>query len=113
MASRPSVGSPCSAISHCKVAVRVDALQVRVRPRAPLEAADLGARLCQASAAEIYRCYAIVAIPLVALALASYEIAAWLPTVAIWWSKPWLDRSVLFVLSRAAFGQSTTPGDLW
>ena len=27
--------------------------------------------------------------------------------------KPWLDRTILFVLSRAAFGQPTTPGDLW
>jgi hypothetical protein len=93
--------------------VQVDALQVRVRPRAPLEAADLGARLCQSAASEIYRCYAMAAIPVVALALASYEIATWLPIVALWWSKPWLDRSVLFVLSRAAFGQPTAPGDLW
>jgi hypothetical protein len=31
----------------------------------------------------------------------------------LWCSKPWLDRTVLFVLSRAAFGQATTPGDVW
>ena len=28
-------------------------------------------------------------------------------------AKPWLDRTILFVLSRAAFGQATTPRDLW
>jgi hypothetical protein len=38
------------------------------------------------------------------LALASYEIAPWLPGLVVWWSKPWLDRTILFVLSRAAFG---------
>jgi hypothetical protein len=93
--------------------VRVDALAVRIRPRAPLEAADLGARLCQSAARSVYTCYAAAALPVMALALASFEIAAWLPGVLIWWSKPWLDRTVLFVLSRAAFGQETTPGDLW
>jgi hypothetical protein len=31
----------------------------------------------------------------------------------LFWSKPWLDRTILFVLSRAAFGQSTTPRQLW
>jgi hypothetical protein len=49
----------------------------------------------------------------VALALASYEIAAWLPGLALWLAKPWMDRTILFVLSRAAFGQPTTPGDVW
>jgi len=47
------------------------------------------------------------------LALSSVEIASWLPSVLIFWLKPWMDRSVLFVLSRAAFGQSTRFADLW
>jgi hypothetical protein len=93
--------------------VQVDALAVRIRPRAPLEAADLGARLCQSTARSVFACYAAAALPVMALALASFEIAEWLPAVLIWWAKPWLDRTVLFVLSRAAFGQPTTPGDLW
>src|SRR5262249_45961307 len=58
-------------------------------------------------------CYALAAVPVIALALSSFEIATWLPTLIIWWSKPWLDRTILFVLSRAAFGQRTTVGDLW
>jgi hypothetical protein len=93
--------------------VQVDALAVRVRPRTPLEAADLGPRLVQSIATSVYSCYAMAAIPIVALALASYEVATWLPTLALWWSKPWLDRTVLFVLARAAFGQPTAPGDVW
>jgi hypothetical protein len=48
----------------------------------------------------------------VALCLATYDIAGWLPGLLIWWSKPWLDRTILFVLSRAAFGQATTIADL-
>ena len=47
------------------------------------------------------------------LALASFEIATWLPTLVALVAKPWLDRTILFVLSRAAFGQRRTLGDLW
>ena len=31
----------------------------------------------------------------------------------MWCAKPWLDRTILFVLSRAAFGQHTAPADVW
>ena len=86
---------------------------MRLRPRTPLEAADLGARLCQSTARSVYSCYPIVALPVVALALASFELATWLPTLVIWCAKPWLDRTILFVLSRAAFGQRTVPADVW
>ena len=93
--------------------MQVDALAVRLRPRTPTEASDLGVRLCQHAARSVVPCYALVAIPVIALALSSFEIATWLPSLIIWWSKPWLDRTILFVLSRAAFGQRTTVGDLW
>jgi len=78
-----------------------------------VEAADLGVRVCQSAARSVYSCYAMVALPLLALSLASYEIAGWLPGLVIWWAKPWLDRTILFVLSRSAFGQETTPADVW
>lgn len=93
--------------------MQLEALAVRLRPRSPLEAGDLGVRLCQSAARSVYSCYALVAVPLMVLALASHEIAAWLPGLVIWWAKPWLDRTILFVLSRAAFGTSTTPTDVW
>src|SRR6185295_11698068 len=93
--------------------MQVDALAVRLRPRTPTEASDLGVRLCQHAARSVFPCYLLVAVPVLALALSSFEIANWLPGLIIWWSKPWLDRTILFVLSRAAFGQRTTAGDLW
>jgi hypothetical protein len=93
--------------------VQVDAFAVRLRPRTLLEATDLGVRLCQSAAGSVYPCYGIVALPVVALALASFELASWLPTLLIWCAKPWLDRTILFVLSRAAFGQRTVPVDVW
>ncbi len=93
--------------------MRIDTLALRMRPRAPLEAADLGARLCQTTARSVYVCYAVAYLPVLALAIASFEIAAWVPSVFLFAAKPWLDRTVVFVLSRAAFGQATTVGDLW
>jgi hypothetical protein len=93
--------------------VQIDALAVRLRPRTALEAADLGVRLCQSAARSVFPCYLVAAVPLVAVAMASVEIARWLPGTIIWCAKPWLDRTILFVLSRAAFGQDTRPSDLW
>jgi len=78
-----------------------------------MEAVDLGVRLCQHWARSVYTCYLTVAAAIMLLALATFELAHWAPTLALWWVKPWLDRTVLFVLSRAAFGQETTTRDLW
>jgi hypothetical protein len=91
----------------------IDALAVRLRPRSPNESIDLGVRLCQSAAPAVYRCYLLVALPVIALALAATDLLGWSATIVIWWMKPWLDRTILFVLSRAAFGQHTTVGDLW
>jgi hypothetical protein len=93
--------------------VRIDTLILQMRPRAPHEAADLGVRLCQASAGDLYRCYLAAAIPVAVLALSLFEIAPWLPALLMWWAKPWLDRSIVFVLGRSAFGQKTSFRDLW
>ena len=86
---------------------------MRLRPRSPLEAADLGARLCQSAAPDIYRCLSLAAVPVLLIASASAAVSVWLAPLIIWWAKPWLDRTILFVLSRAAFGQTTAVADLW
>lgn len=93
--------------------MQVDAIAIQLRRRGNMEAADLGVRLCQSSARAVFTCYVVVAVPVIALSLAMFEVATWLPTLIMWWLKPWLDRTILFVLSRAAFGQATTLGDLW
>lgn len=36
-----------------------------------------------------------------------------MPILIVFWLKPWLDRSLLFVLSRAVFGEATRWSDLW
>jgi hypothetical protein len=93
--------------------MRVDAFAIRLRPRANFEAADLGVRLCQSASRDVFPCYMAAFLPLTAVAFACYEIAAWLPILILWWCKPWLDRTILFALSRAAFGQRTRPAEVW
>jgi hypothetical protein len=93
--------------------VRVDAFAIRLRPRGNFEAADLGVRLCQSAARSVFSCYLVVLIPITVVALACNEIADWLPMLVLWWSKSWLDRTIVFALSRAAFGETTRPRDLW
>jgi hypothetical protein len=93
--------------------VRVDAFAVRLRPSAPLESADLGTRLCQSAAGDVYRCLLVAAVPVALLVFGATRLSIWFGSFVIWWAKPWLDRTILFVLSRAAFGQRTNIGDLW
>jgi hypothetical protein len=93
--------------------VRIDSLALQMRPRTPHEAADLGVRLCQVNARTVYRCYLLAAIPVALFSLSLFEVNPWLPGLLMWWTKPWLDRTVVFVLARAAFGQATTVRELW
>lgn len=93
--------------------MQVDAMNVVWRTRTTWEGGDLGVRLLQSSLRTTFRCYLSVAVPLFLLFAATFQIAPWLPALLIWLSKPWLDRSILFALSRSLFGTPTTPLDLW
>jgi hypothetical protein len=93
--------------------MQVDALALDLRPRSMMEASDLGVRLVQAQARSVWRTAGPVYLGIVLLALSTVEIAPWLPAFIVFWCKPWLDRSLLFVLSRAVFGQDTRFADLW
>lgn len=89
------------------------ALALRPRPRPMFEAADLGIRLLQEHHRSLLRCWLPVVAAIMLPALALVPFGHWLPSLAIVLAKPWLDRTVLFVLARAAFGQTSTFGDLW
>jgi len=93
--------------------VQIDAVSVVLRPRSLWEGCDLGLRLLQSWLRPAYLVHLAVVLPLFALFLLTYPIAGWLPMLLIWLSKPWLDRTVLFALSRALFGQPATIKELW
>lgn len=93
--------------------MRVDATVVQLRPRPMFEATDLGIRLVQAHAPALLRCVLPVYAVLAALVLAVFSLEPWAAGTALWLAKPWLDRSMVFVLSRALFRQDTRWADLW
>jgi hypothetical protein len=93
--------------------MQVESLALALRPRPIAEAADLGIVLVHAHARSVWLTFAPVFGVFLLLVLSTYHIAYWLPTFLIFWCKPWLDCTLLFVLSRAVFGQSTRFSDLW
>ncbi|MBB3344704.1 DUF4129 domain-containing protein [Luteimonas sp. RC10] len=86
--------------------MRVESVQVELRPRTGWEAMELGNALVRRHAAAIWGPWLACALPLfVAVNAAAWAIdRLWLATLALWWLTPLLDRIPLFVLSRAVFG---------
>lgn len=93
--------------------MRIEALALQLRPRSMSEAADLGVRLVQANAGSVWVSFTPVWAVVAVVAMASLAIVPWMPMLALFWLKPWLDRTLLFVLSRAVFGTPTRLADVW
>ncbi|WP_077037109.1 hypothetical protein [Pelomonas sp. KK5] len=93
--------------------MRVEGLAVMLRPRSQGEACDLGQALVRAHAGSIWRCFAPVFAVVAALALCTVELGAGGPILVVFLLKPWLDRTLLFVLARAVFGLPTRWADVW
>ena len=93
--------------------MQIDAIALTLRPRSMWEGCDLGVQLLHFRIRSVYACYLAVAVPTFLVCLATYPLEPWLPALLVWLAKPWLDRAVLFALSRALFGESTGLADLW
>ena len=93
--------------------MRVEGLALALRPRSMGEASDLGLALVRRHARSIWRSFAPIYLVVAVLALCTVDSVGWLPIFIVFWLKPWLDRSLLFVLARAVFGESTRFADLW
>ncbi|HEY2558942.1 MAG TPA: hypothetical protein VGI48_04440 [Caldimonas sp.] len=93
--------------------MKVDAICLDLRPRGMLEAADLGVRIVSAHRRSVWAsCTPVYAFALV-LAAAALPFGVGWAVLALIWLKPWFDRSILFALARAAFGEQTRLADLW
>ena len=93
--------------------MKIEAIAVQLRPRSMSEATDLGVRLVQANARSVWATFTPIWAVVVLIALACGSITPWLPGWIIFCIKPWLDRTLLFVLSRAVFGTPTRLRDVW
>ncbi|HEX7917200.1 hypothetical protein, partial [Rudaea sp.] len=90
--------------------MRVDQLNIALRPRTPWEAADLGVALVRAHALRIYAAWVLITLPVFAvLNLVFFAVdRPWWAALVLWWFKPAFDRIPLFVISRAVFGEVPT-----
>ena len=93
--------------------MKAEQLQLALRPRPAYEAVDLGVHMTQRAGRSLVRAYLPLALLLVVACGATIEIATWLPTLLLWWLKPWLDRILLNIYARQAFGEETRFNDAW
>ncbi len=93
--------------------MKAEQLQLALRPRPAYEAADLGVGMTQQAARSLVRAYLPLALLLVAACGATIELAPWLPSLLLWWLKPWIDRTLLDIYARQAFGDETRFRDAW
>ncbi|WMW80961.1 hypothetical protein RF679_01445 [Undibacterium cyanobacteriorum] len=92
--------------------MRLDQLQLDLRPRTNAQALDLGFALLRANAGRVYAVWLSLWIPAM---LVSALIANWLfdrfeyqvtyAFLVAWWIRPWLERAPLYILSRQVFGE--------
>jgi hypothetical protein len=93
--------------------MKVDAIRLDLRTRAMFEAADLGVRIVSAHWRSVWASCAPVYAFVLLLAGACLAFGVGWSVLALIWLKPWFDRSILFVLARAAFGEETRFADVW
>ena len=93
--------------------MKAEQLQLALRPRPAYEAVDLGVRMTQCGVRSLVRAYLPLALLLVVACGATIEIRPWLPSVLLWWFQPWLDRTLLNIYARQAFGEETRFRDAW
>lgn len=89
----------------------LDKITVRLRPRSPYEAADLGFVLVRRFGHRLLGGWVLGALPFVlaALLVLAFTGMVWRPILALWWLKPLFGRTALFVLSRSFFGEVPPP----
>ena len=86
--------------------MRIEDLQVELRPRSPWEAVELGMALARRHAAAVWAPWLVLTLPVFTLANAVgwWFDAVPLAAVLMWWLKPVFDRVPLYVLSVLVLG---------
>ena len=93
--------------------MKVDAIRLDLRPRSMFEAADLGVRIVSAHRRSVWASCTPVYVFVLLLASIALTFGTGWGVLALIWLKPWFDRTLLFVLARAAFGEETRFADVW
>lgn len=93
--------------------MRLEEINIQLRPRSASEAVDLGRVMMTAWYDGAWRAWGLTYVAFgVPLLLLLWEHQAIAITV-VWWLKPVCDRALLFAFSRSLFGTPTSVGDVW
>ncbi|MGJ8676561.1 MAG: DUF4129 domain-containing protein [Akkermansiaceae bacterium] len=85
--------------------MKLEDVRAEIRPRVPWESIDLGCTIARNHIGALWRSWFVTVVPLwVVLAVLLRNHPFWF-IVAVWWLKPLYDRILLFVVSRALFGE--------
>ena len=93
--------------------MKAEQLQLALRPRRPFEAVDLGIRMAQTARRSLVRAWLPLAGLLVLACGSTIQVEPWLPSLLLWWLEPWLERGLLDIYARQAFGEETRFRDAW
>lgn len=91
--------------------MKIEDLQIELRPRTNAQALDLGHTLLRSHPAAAYLSFAVLWLPLIAVSMAlTWTVPRfdWLWLIIPWWFRPLFERAPLYVLSRKVFGDSVT-----
>jgi hypothetical protein len=88
--------------------VQLERLSVELRPRGGWESLDLGFQMARNWWRPVWGTWLAVYLPLALVLHAVFRDKLWLAVLILWWLKPALDRFVLYVVSRAVFGEQPT-----
>lgn len=89
--------------------MRLADLRLEVRPRGAYEAMDLGVRLAQSEAPQLWKTWFLVSVPVLLLAAAlTLLLESGALYLLLWWLKPLYDYALLILLSRRVFGETPT-----
>ena len=86
--------------------MQLDSIAVALRPRNPWEAIDLGFGMVRTWWKPIFGAWLAVVLPVSVVIYLLCWRTPWLTPLLLWWLKPAFDRIPLYILSRAAFGDT-------
>jgi Domain of unknown function (DUF4129) len=83
-------------------------LSAEIRPRKPWEAVDLGILMARHWWWPLTKAWLAVSLPILILLHVLLINYLWAPLLILWWIKPLLERTQMFILSQALFGSTPT-----
>lgn len=90
--------------------MQLERIAVAIRPRNAWEAIDLGFALSRQWWRQVYGPWFAVLLPLATTLGIVFWNRLWVASLILWWLKPFYDRIVLHVISRALFGDPPDTG---